>query len=57
MYIEKYSEFSETVSSIQPESQPVPPMLVSVCESVESEADPLFKNFSLVNIFSWLCHW
>ena len=35
---------SETVSSIQPESQPanaVPPMLESVCESVESEADPL----------------
>ena len=42
MTCRKYSESSETVSSIQPDSQPanaVPPMLN--CESVESEADPL----------------
>ena len=47
----------KTVSSIQPESQPVnavPPMFESFCESVESEADPL--NFASVNFFSWLCH-
>ena len=35
---------SETISSIQPESQPanaLSPMLESMCESVESETDPL----------------
>ena len=44
MTCRKCSESSETISSIQLESQPanaVPPMLESVCESVESEADPL----------------
>ena len=38
---EKCSEFSETVSFIQLESQPVPPLLKSVCGSIESEVDPL----------------
>ena len=35
---------SESSEAVQPESQPanaVPPMLESVCESVESEADSL----------------
>ena len=44
MTCRKCSESSETISSIQTESQPtnaVPPNLESVCESVESEADPL----------------
>ena len=43
MACEKYSESSETVSSIQPESQlanVVPPILESICESFESEVDP-----------------
>ena len=60
----KCSESSETISFIQPESQPanaVPPMFESVCESVESEADPLnyFNvaiNFASVKFFSWLRH-
>ena len=45
----KCSESSEIVSSIQPDSQPanaVPPILGSICESDESEADPL----NLVNV-------
>ena len=44
MTCRKHSESSETIYSIQTESQPanaVPPNLESVCESVESEADPL----------------
>ena len=44
MMCRKCSESSETISSIQPESQPandVLPMLENVCESVESQADPL----------------
>ena len=44
MTCRKFSESSETISSIQTESQPanaVLPNLESVCESVESEADPL----------------
>ena len=44
MTCRKRSESSETVSSIQPDSQPpnaVPPMFESICESVESEADLL----------------
>ena len=44
MTCRKCSKSSETISSIQTESQPanaVPPNLESVCESVESEADPL----------------
>ena len=44
MSCRKCSESSETISSVQTESQPanaVPLNLESVCESVESEADPL----------------
>ena len=42
-HVEKRSESSETIFSIQPESQlanVVPPILESICESFESEADP-----------------
>ena len=48
-HVEKRSESSDTVSSIQPDSQPpnaAPPILESICESVESETDPL----NLVNV-------
>ena len=48
-HVEKRSESSETVSSIQPDRQPanaVPRILESICKSVESEADPL----NLVNV-------
>ena len=51
MTCRKCSESSETISSIQTESQPanaVPPNLESVCESVESEANSL-------NYFNKLC--
>ena len=44
MTCRKCPKSSETISSIQTESQSVnavPPNLESVCESVESEADPL----------------
>ena len=44
MTCRKCSESSETIASIKTESQPanaVPPNLETLCESVESEADPL----------------
>ena len=44
LHVENAQSLLKQISSIQTESQPanaVPPNLESVCESVESEADPL----------------
>ena len=54
--MKKCSESSETVSSIQPDSQPALPVFVNQLSQKQTLLIGQCINFASVKIFSWIRH-